>query len=211
MCEIWNSQTYIYVINHPLSQVEIVVRWIQDYVYGYGSELNSVLWHWPTWLYSQIRHLKHKWLQRSFTVVRKRRQTTACHSLPRPSSSVFSTASTTGSGLKIWGTYHCHLNQHFESDGTDNLKQGTLWRSIHDDCWCATQGMRNKSKESTNILTIIRTSGCWYNTTMSGAFTPAPKSCLYIGKRQPSTNYWFCVQELWLQEFILQLWCSLVF
>jgi hypothetical protein len=112
----------------------------------------------------------------------KDHQTTACHSLPSPSSSVFSTASTTGSGLKIWGTYHCHLNQHFESDGTDNLKQGTLWRSTHDDCWCATQGMRNKSKESTNILTIIRTSGCWYNTTMSGAFTPAPKSCLYIGK-----------------------------
>lgn len=93
------------------------------------------------------------------------------HSLPSPSSF----ASTTGSGLKIWGTYHCHLNQHFESDGIDNLKQGTLWRSTHDDCWCATQGMRNKSKESTNILTIIRTSGCWYNTTMSGVIYSCPQ------------------------------------
>jgi hypothetical protein len=101
----------------------------------------------------------------------------------------------------------------FESDGIDNLKQGTLWRSTHDDCWCATQGMRNKSKESTNILTtIIRTSGCWYNTTMSGACcTPAPKSCLSIQENVSLLQTIDSVYKNCEHKFILQLWCSLVF
>jgi hypothetical protein len=183
MCEIWNSQTYIYVINHPLSQVEIVVRWIQDYVYGYGSELNlsydidlhdSIVKS-DTWNINDYKGASLLWGKDA-----KPPLVIVCPDLLLQCSALHPQQ---GQAWRFGEHIIAIWTSIFESDGTDNLKQGTLWRSTHDDCWCATQGMRNKSKESTNILTIIRTYSCWYNTTMSGAFTPAPKSCLYTGKR----------------------------